>query len=60
MQRYLQPNFFVDSDHPSVRAFAHSHCDLQADERNKAIQLYYAVRDGFRYNPYEVGTRRED
>ena len=49
----LQPAPLVDSDHPAVRAFAHEHA-IGADARERAVSLYYAVRDGFRYDPYRV------
>ena len=43
----------VDSDHPAVRAFAQDHAG-EGDARERAMALYYAVRDGFRYDPYRV------
>ena len=43
----------VDSDHPSVQAFAQQHATGSGD-REKAVALYDAVRDGFRYDPYRV------
>lgn len=41
----------VDSDHPDVQAFAQTH-GHGADDRERAVALYYAVRDGIRYDPY--------
>ncbi|MBC5783266.1 transglutaminase family protein [Ramlibacter sp. USB13] len=43
----------VDSDHPDVRAFAQRH-GQGATRREQAVSLYYAVRDGFRYDPYRL------
>jgi len=43
----------VDSDHPEVRAFARRHAQ-GATPREQAVALYYAVRDGFRYDPYRL------
>ena len=43
----------VDSDHPEVRAFAQRHA-TGADDRARAVSLYYAIRDGFRYDPYRL------
>ena len=43
----------VDSDHPAVIAFAREHAS-GADDRGRAVALYYAVRDGLRYDPYRV------
>jgi len=49
----LQPTALLDSDHPAVIAFAARH-DHGADDRQRAVALYYAVRDGFRYDPYRI------
>ena len=49
----LQPTPLIDSAHPLVRAFAERHA-VGADERERAVALYLAVRDGFRYDPYRV------
>ena len=43
----------IDSDHPAVIAFATRHA-TGIDDRERAVTLYYAVRDGFRYDPYHV------
>ena len=48
---YLQAGEFIDSDHPAVRAFALEHAQ-GATERERAVSLYYAVRDGIRYDPF--------
>lgn len=48
---YLAPGEYIDSDHPAVRAFARAHAE-GATERERAVSLYYAVRDGIRYNPF--------
>lgn len=52
MQEYLEPGRFVDSDHPLVVEFAQRHRGPSGDPREQAVALYYAVRDGIRYNPY--------
>ena len=49
----LQATTMVDSDHPAVIAFAREHA-RGAGERERAVALYYAVRDGFRYDPYRI------
>lgn len=51
---YLQPGVSVDSAHPAVVAFAREHTEGLDDPRAQAVALYYAVRDGFRYDPYTV------
>ncbi|HNU10719.1 MAG TPA: transglutaminase family protein [Rubrivivax sp.] len=49
----LAPTALIDSDHPAVVAFAREH-DRGADPRERAVSLYLAVRDGFRYDPYRI------
>ena len=49
----LHATTMVDSDHPAVVAFAREHA-RGADARERAVSLYYAVRDGFRYDPYRI------
>jgi transglutaminase-like putative cysteine protease len=52
MNEYLAPGRFVDSAHPAVIDFAKQNCDGKT-ERERAVSLYYAVRDGIRYNPFQ-------
>ena len=52
-QSCLAATPLVDSDHPSVQAFAQQHAPAGTD-RERAVALYYAVRDGFRYDPYRL------
>jgi transglutaminase-like putative cysteine protease len=52
MNEYLSPGRFVDSAHPAVVAFAREH-SRGGSQREKAISLYYAVRDAVRYNPFQ-------
>lgn len=42
----------VDSDHPDVVAFAQR--ATGETDREVAVALFYAVRDGFRYDPYRL------
>jgi transglutaminase-like putative cysteine protease len=48
----------IDSDHPAVRAFADAHA-RGSDDRERAVALVVAVRDGFRYDPYRVDLSPE-
>jgi transglutaminase-like putative cysteine protease len=52
LEIYLRPGRFVDSDHPRVRAFAREHA-RGANDLERAVALYYAVRDAVRYNPFQ-------
>ena len=49
----LEPTAMIDSDHPTVQAFALTHA-TGTSNRERAVALFYAVRDGFRYDPYRV------
>lgn len=46
----------VASDHPKLVAFAREHAQGATTARETAVRLYYAVRDGFRYDPYDVSV----
>ncbi|MCA0240849.1 MAG: transglutaminase family protein [Proteobacteria bacterium] len=49
----LAPTAIIDSDHPAVVAFVREHAG-SGDDRARAVALYHAVRDGFRYDPYRI------
>jgi transglutaminase-like putative cysteine protease len=49
----LIPTVLIDSDHPTVASFAARHA-RGPDDVARAVALYYAVRDGFRYDPYRI------
>ena len=48
----LAPTAIVDADHPQVVDFARSRSSGHSDVVGKAVALYYAVRDGIRYDAY--------
>jgi transglutaminase-like putative cysteine protease len=54
MRQYLQPSATVDYDDKAVAAFAKGRAGDSADHREQAVSLYYAVRDGIRYDPYSI------
>ncbi len=49
---YLEPGATVESSHPATVAFAETAAGDAATPKQTAINLYYAVRDQIRYNPY--------
>ena len=57
MELYTSPGYFIDSDSSVVQAFAEKHTNGLQDKEEQAIALYYAVRDGWRYNPYLLDFR---
>jgi len=49
---YLKPTYYIDADHPRVRAFTETAIAGVEGDVVRAVRLFYAVRDGFRYDPY--------
>lgn len=56
---FTEPDDFVDSDHPAVVAFAQQHAG-GLSLREAAVALYYAIRDGWRYSPWNVSSSPAD
>ena len=50
--RYLNPTAITESDHPLIAAIAEKTVNDSIDPVEKAIKLYYAVRDGIWYPLY--------
>lgn len=48
----LSPSVFFDFNHPAIVAFSEQVVNSQMSDTEKAVALYYAVRDGIKYNPY--------
>jgi transglutaminase-like putative cysteine protease len=48
---FLAPGRYIDCSHPAVVAFSSENAK-GAGERERAVSLYYAVRDKIRYNPF--------
>jgi transglutaminase-like putative cysteine protease len=59
MQDFLRPTSIIDSDNAVIRNYAHQVAGSLHDAVGKAIQLYLAVRDGIRYDPYAPFYRPE-
>jgi transglutaminase-like putative cysteine protease len=51
---YLRPTVFIDSESKTVRDFANDICDGKNNELDKAVHLYYEIRDKFLYDPYNI------
>ncbi len=58
-QDFLAPSYFFDFEHPRVRAFIEESLGDAVAPVERAVKLYYAVRDGIRYDPYRFYMRRE-
>ena len=51
---YLQSTRFIDSDSDAVRRFAVHAAAGETSEIGRAVKLFYAVRDGIRYDPFSM------
>ena len=58
-EEYLKPTEFIDTDTPVVRAFAQKAVNNATAPREKAIRLYYAVRDEIYYDPYRIEASKD-
>ena len=58
--KYLEPGIYVDSDHPSVIAFAKEAIGDATSEAEKTARLFRAVRERLRYDPYTIRVEPRD
>ena len=58
MNQYRSSARYIDSAHPGVQRFSQEHA-RGATEKQRAVALYYAVRDQIRYNPFLDFSRPE-
>ncbi len=56
---YLAATHFIDCDTPSVRQFAEEAVQGADDDIEKAVRLFYRVRDGWRYDPFTMSLDPE-
>ena len=56
---YLEVTEFLDHDDAAVREFALDTIGAAVDPTDKAVALFYAVRDGWWYDPYSSDDSRE-
>ncbi len=56
---YLKSTYFIDSDSPLIQEYANSICGGIDSDMDKAIALYYRVRDDIRYDPYSFEDNQE-
>jgi len=55
IREYLKPGVYIDSDHPAVKGFVEKALQgVGSTVIDRAMALYYAVRDGLRYDPYSM------
>ena len=59
LRPFLEPTPTIESRHPEIDAFARRACAESEDAVDRAVRLYYAVRDGIRYDPYSLDVSVE-
>jgi transglutaminase-like putative cysteine protease len=57
--KWLAPTRFLDFETPEVQGFIQAATAGIKDPRELAVRLYYAVRDGIRYDPYSFRMEPE-
>jgi transglutaminase-like putative cysteine protease len=57
---YLEPTFFIDCDNPDMRELAEEITRGQHESVEKAVSLFYYVRDTIKYNLYVPKSHPED
>lgn len=57
--RWLEPTWFIDSDSEAVARFADAAVGDATEPVEVARRLFYAVRDGIRYDPYQTAAQPE-
>lgn len=59
LRPFLEPTPTIESRHPEIEAFAARVTAGAEDAVDRAVRLYYAVRDGIRYDPYRCDVSVE-
>lgn len=59
MQEYLRPTFFLDYHSAAIKQFSEQTCCSITSNVDKAVALYYAVRDQIRYDPFDLEHSRD-
>jgi transglutaminase-like putative cysteine protease len=54
LEFYLEPTFFIDSDHEIVKDFVIRNISPEMSNKEKAVALFYSIRDQLFYSPYDI------
>ena len=60
LELYLKPTEVIDSEHETIQTMAEQLTHDCVSEVEKAIKLFYFVRDSIRYNAYMISVALED
>ena len=56
----LQSTYFIDFNTHVIQYFIKENTNRDQSEKQKAISLYYAVRDKIKYDPYHIVLKKEN
>ncbi len=59
MTNYLTATYFYDTEHREIQQFLDTLELKNGSPTETAIQIFYAVRDGWLYNPYQLHFKKE-
>lgn len=57
---HTQSAYYVDADHPDVIAWANDVVGDASTDTERAVRLFYSVRDDWRYDPYSSASDADD
>lgn len=53
-ETYTKASSIIDHEHPLLQDFLAQTIESTDNDKTKALKIYYAVRDGWMYSPYQV------
>lgn len=56
---YLQSTYFYDTEAESIQSLIAEFQNKELSNKEKTIGVYLKVRDGWRYNPYQIFVQKE-
>ncbi len=59
MQKFKASTTTINSNHPDIQSLAQKITNTYTTNKEKAIALYYKVRDDWKYNPYNINFNPE-
>ncbi|WP_436515841.1 transglutaminase-like domain-containing protein [Ekhidna sp. To15] len=59
MSKSTSPTYFFDYTNPTIQDLIEEFKNESQSQEEKAIGLYLKVRDGWRYNPYDIVFRKD-
>ncbi len=59
MTNSTEKTYFYDYEHPIIQEIVEEFKDDSLHAKEKAVKLYLKIRDGWRYNPYDISFNEE-